>query len=83
MPEEFEFERPGWETKHIPTAEEIAATERSCAEQAAHARRSDLIGLAILSPAIVGCVVFSGHLAWQIIQQLRGKKPKGESEHER
>lgn len=44
MPEEFEFERPAWETKRLPTPEEIAHGIEVEVEEAERADRYGNLG---------------------------------------
>lgn len=78
MADDYEFHDMGDRPPKVKilTPAEQAALETTCARQARDARRSDRIGLMILSPAIVGCVIFTGMIGRQIWKELfnRGEK---------
>lgn len=71
MPDDYDFEGGDRPTKvKILTPAEREELERTCARQAKEARRSDNIALVILSPAIIGCVMFGGYLAREILRDI-------------
>lgn len=78
MSDDYEFSELGDRPPKVKilTPAEQEELERTCARQWREARRSDRIGLIILSPAIIGCVVVTGIIAREIWRDLV-KKVKG------